>query len=84
MNINKTFSKRINNKCLKYDLIEEFDLEQLIRSCDHLWNHLIIKFVNMFNQCNIFCWTPNNSNSRRNQHYMALMVIRFYYHNPNY
>ena len=31
MNINKKFSKKINNKCLKYDLIEEFDLKQLIK-----------------------------------------------------
>ena len=65
---------------MKYDLIEEFDLKQLIGSC----NHLIIKLVNMFNEGNLSCWTTNNSHSRRDQHYMALMVISFYNHNPNY
>ena len=45
---------------LKYDLIEEFDLKQLIKSCNHYWNHLIINFVNMFNQNYISCSTTNN------------------------
>ena len=69
---------------MKYDLIEEFDLKQLFRSCNQWWNNLIIKFVNIFNQGNLSCWTTNNSHSIRTQHYMTLMVLTFYSHNPKY
>ena len=55
MNINKKLSKKINNKCLKYYLIEEFDLKQLIKSCNHWLNHLTLKLVNIFNQGNLSC-----------------------------